>query len=90
MRLRSWQSTTKSKSSCGICPTRLGNGSGISITSNRPERPGKSYGVQRKDTLDAPWRTDAVVTATTTQKRLVFSKPIEPIGQTFCWVILAL
>ncbi len=48
--------------------------------------PGKSYGVQSKDTIEAPWRTAAVVTATTTQKRLVFSKPM---GQAFYRVILA-
>jgi BspA type Leucine rich repeat region (6 copies) len=48
--------------------------------------PDKSYGVQSKDTIEAPWRTDAVVTASTTQKRLVFGKPM---GQAFYRVILA-
>jgi hypothetical protein len=37
--------------------------------------PGKSYGVQSADDLGGPWRTSGVVTATSTQKRLVFPKP---------------
>ena len=37
--------------------------------------PGKRYGVQWADAVDGPWSTTAVVTASTTQKRLVFNKP---------------
>jgi hypothetical protein len=37
--------------------------------------PGKSYGVQWTYSLEGPWNTAGVVTATTTQKRLVFERP---------------
>ena len=51
--------------------------------------PGKSYGVQTGDTLSGHWRTTAVVTATTTQTRLVFDKPRPWGGIAFYRVILA-
>jgi hypothetical protein len=37
--------------------------------------PGKCYGVQWAESVDGPWNTTAVVTASTTQKRLVYDKP---------------
>ena len=37
--------------------------------------PGKQYGVQWADAVDGPWNATAVVTASTTQKRLVFDRP---------------
>jgi len=48
--------------------------------------PGKSYGVQWADTPSGPWNTTAVVTASTTRKRLVFDKPAT---RAFYRVILA-
>jgi hypothetical protein len=48
--------------------------------------PGKSYGVQSAESLDGHWNTKTVVTATTTQKRLVLAKPET---QAFYRVILA-
>lgn len=48
--------------------------------------PGKEYGVQWAETVDGPWNATAVVIPTTTQKRLVFDKPV---GQAFYRVILA-
>ena len=60
--------------------------------------PGRSYGMQWTDSLDGAsyyaictdwkglWRTEAVVTATTTQKRFVFDKPAR---NAFYRVILA-
>jgi len=48
--------------------------------------PGKSYGVQWTDSLGGPWNTTEVVTASTTQTRLVFDKPA---AQAFYRVILA-
>jgi hypothetical protein len=59
--------------------------------------PGKQYGIQWNDSLsrdpgaewhmeEGLWRTEAVVTATTTQKRFVFDKPA---SQAFYRVILA-
>jgi hypothetical protein len=48
--------------------------------------PGKTYGIQVTDSLGGPWRTEAVVTATSTQTRLILSKPQ---AQAFYRVILA-
>ncbi len=48
--------------------------------------PGKTYAVQWAEAMNGPWHVDAVVTATTTQKRFVFPKPAV---QAFYRVILA-
>jgi hypothetical protein len=48
--------------------------------------PGKGYGAQWAESLRGPWNTTAVVTATTTQKRLVFE---QPATQAFYRVLLA-
>jgi len=47
---------------------------------------GKSYAVQWAETPNGPWHVDEVVTATTSQKRVVFPKPS---GPAFYRVILA-
>jgi hypothetical protein len=48
--------------------------------------PGKGYGVQWAESLDGPWNTTAVFTASTTQSRLVFD---QPATHAFYRVILA-
>jgi len=40
--------------------------------------PGKSYGAQWAESLEGPWHTEPVITATTTQTRLVFERPVAP------------